>query len=211
MALGIKTESASGDIMPIVKYDARAGRAMRVDRRNDGGSWAAETTDITSNFKAVVDLENIEVGWMNFNTGGAPDFRLVELGDATGERPGENYREGFRLMLKLAKEAGGDVREFCSVAKVVIRALDELHDAYNAGVKANPGKLPIVALKGTKPVVSGSGQQKSTNYQPVFEITGWAARPPDLVFRPKAKAAGGGHAASAAAPKPADTDGEDFG
>jgi hypothetical protein len=184
---------------------------MRVDRTNDGGGWVAEATDITANFKAVIDLENIEVGWMNFNTGGAPDFRLVALGDAAGDRPGENYREGFRLMLKLSKEAGGDVREFCSVAKVVIRALDELHDAYTAGAKTNPGKLPIVALKSTKPVVSGSGQQKSTNYQPVFEITGWVARPPDLVFKPKAKANGNGQTVPSAAKQPMDDDAEDFG
>ncbi len=218
MALGINTESTnSADIIPIVKYDARAGRAVRVDRTNTGAGWSAEQTDITSGFKAVFDMTNIETGWMNFNTGGAPDFQLVPLGTSPGAKPSDSHREGFRLMMKLSKESGGDVREFCSVAKVVIRGFDELHNAYLAGLKDNPGKLPIVALKASKPVVSGSGQTKSTNYQPVFEITGWTARPVDLVFRPKAN----GAAAAATAPKPADVspetiaramaDAEDFG
>lgn len=190
MALGINTDSGSGaDIIPIVKYDARAGRAVRVDRSNDGGGWSTEQVDITNGFKAVFDMENIETGWMNFNTGGAPSFHVVSLGRDAGPKPSENHRAGFRLMLKLAKESGGDVREFCSVAKVVIRGFDDLHNAYLAGVASNAGKLPVVALKSSKPVVSGSGQTKSTNYQPVFEITGWVPRPADLIFRPRGNGA----------------------
>ena len=222
MALGINTESGgSADIIPIVKYDARAGRAVRIDRQNTGAGWSAEQTDITSGFKAVFDMENIETGWINFNTGGAPDFRLVPLGTNPGPRPSQGHREGFRLMLKLSKESGGDVREFCSVAKVVIRGFDDLHNAYLEGLKANAGKLPVVALKSTKPVVSGSGQTKSTNYQPVFEIVGWASRPADLVFRPKSAGAPVAAPAPAASPKPATVtpqtiaaamaDAEDFG
>ncbi len=219
MALGINTEGgSSADIIPIVKYDARAGRAVRVDRTNTGAGWAAEPVDITSGFKAVFDMENIEVGWMCFNTGGAPDFKLAPLGTSAGEKPSDNHREGFRLMLKLGKESGGDtpVRELSSVAKVVIRGFNKLHDAYLAGVKENAGKLPVVALKASTPVVSGAGLHKSTNYEPVFEITGWTARPADLVFRPKSNGA-----SAATAPKPADVspetiaaamaDAEDFG
>jgi len=85
-------------------------------------------------------------------------------------------------MLKLAKECGGDVREFSSNAMVVIAGFNALHDAYLAGVTSNPGKLPVVALKSTKDIKRG----QSTNFQPVFEITGWAPRPADLVFKPKA-------------------------
>lgn len=210
MALGIKTESASaGEIIPIIKYNAKAGRAFRVDRSNASGTWEKEDVEITSNFKAVFDMENIEVGWMNFNTGGAPDFQLAPLGSSAGPRPSENHREGFRVMMKLAKEAGGDVREFCSVAKVVLKGFDDLHDAYLRGSETNPGKLPVVALKSTKEIKTGSGAQKSTNYQPVFEITGWAARPADLVFKPKAKSSNG-HAAPAPT-QPAPAADEDFG
>lgn len=207
MALGINTETANfEDLVPIVKFDARAGRFSRVDRQNINGEWSAETVDITAKFKAVFDLENIEVGWMNFNTGGAPDFRLVALGSDSGPRPSDQHKEGFRVMMKLGKECGGDIRELCSVAKVAIGALDALHDAYLAGAKANAGKLPVVVVKETKPITTGSGAKKSTNYAPVFEIVQWVTRPVDLVFKPKSRSAangGNGHDAPKGATPPA--------
>lgn len=188
MALGINTEtSAPLDLVPIVKYDARAGRFARVDRSNASGQWETDSVDITSAFKAVFDLENIEVGWFNFNTGGAPDIRVVPLGQDTGPRPSDTHRMGFRVMLKLGKDAGGDVREFCSVAKVVIGSMDELHDKFKA---EGNGKLPVVACKSTRPITTGSGQTKSTNYAPVFEVVQWVPRPPDLIFKPRAKSNG---------------------
>jgi hypothetical protein len=193
LALGINTESVAGDILPICKYDARAGRFFRIDRINDQGNWVKEEHEITDKFTAIMDLENIEVGWMNFETGGAPDFQLVALGQDAGQRPSDKHREGFRVMLKLAKHVGGEepIREFSACAKAVIGGFDALHDAYVAGAKANPGKLPVVKLAKTQPITTGSGAKKSTNYAPVFEITSWVSRPQDLVFKPRAKASNG--------------------
>ena len=48
---------SGGSFLPIVKYDARAGRVARVDRDN-GESTA---TDITNSFKAVFDFNIFEV------------------------------------------------------------------------------------------------------------------------------------------------------
>lgn len=197
MALGLKTESTPLDITPIIKYDARAGRVFRIDRIEDQGNWVKEEHEITDKFSAIMDMENIEVGWFNFDTGGAPDFQLVPLGEDAGQRPSDKHREGFRIMLKLNKQIGGEepVREFSACAKAVIGGFDALHDQYLAGVKANAGKLPVVKIAKTQPITSGSGAKKSTNYAPVFEIIGWVARPADLVFKPKARAMNGnGHA-----------------
>jgi hypothetical protein len=196
MALGINTETSGGlDLVPIIKYDARAGRVSRIDRSNtDGSGWTTEQVDITNSFKAVFDLENVETGWMNFNTGGAPDFRLVPLGQDKGQRPSDAHREGFRVMLKLHASCGGDVRELSSQAKAVIGSFDQLHDAYLEGVKKNPGKLPVVSMPSSKPIqTQGPNNTKTTNYAPVFEIVSWVARPADLVFKPKS---------AATAPKP---------
>jgi hypothetical protein len=179
MAFGINLDSVSGNITPIVKYDARAGRMQRVDRE-DGISTPH---DITNNFRAVFDLENVEYGWLAFSASG-PDFELVRLGEALPAKPSENHRQGVRLRLKLASDCGGDVRELATVARVALRGLDELHTRYEAEKANHPGELPIVTLAKTIPVTSGSGAQKSTNYQPVFEIVGWAPRPADL--QPKA-------------------------
>lgn len=192
MGFGLNYESGGGDIVPIVKYDARSGRIFRVDR-SDGVNTPV---DITRNFKAVLDLENVEVGYMNFDTGGAPEFELTQLGKPLPERPANTkFRQGIRLMMKLGKDCGSDVREMATIAKVGLRGLDELHTTYESSRERQAGQLPIVVLKDTIAVTSSGQGQKSTNYQPIFDIVGWAPRPADLVFKPKARSSGGNGAA----------------
>lgn len=227
MALGLSYGSGGdgGDIIPYVKYDARAGKFFRNDRAQDStGSYSNNSVDITNNFKAVVDMENVEVGYIKFGAGTAPEFMLVRLGDPMPHKPADgSFKQGARLMLKLHQSCGGDVREVASNAASFLKGVDELHTAYEAGKAANPGKLPIVVVKATTPVTSGSGQKKSTNYQPVFEITGWAPRPVDLVHVAKGSTASPSTAPAAApstgstqvgapaAKQPAMADAEDFG
>ncbi len=193
MALGFTYSSGGGDFTAVIKYDARAGRIFREDRKQDaGGSWVKDSVDLTSNFKAVFDLENVEVGWINFPQGAAPDFVMTAIGSPWPARPSTNHSQGTRFMMKLTKDAAGDaaaIREISGTSAAFKKGVDELHDAYSAQLAANPGKLPIVVLKSTLPVTSGQGAKKSTNYQPVFEIVGWAARPDDLVFVPKTSTA----------------------
>lgn len=186
MAFGFNYESSGGDIMPIVKFDARAGRFFRIDRA-DGTNTPV---DITSSFKAVMDFENIEVGFINFPAGSAPEFKVAPIGQPMPENPGGKFRQGIRMMLKLSKDCGGDVREIASTAKAVLGAFDTTHTEYMAGAKANPGKLPVVALSTTVPIVTQGRDEKgnavkTTNYAPVFKVTGWVDRPADLVFTPK--------------------------
>lgn len=196
MAFGFNYVSSAGEIVPIVKFDARAGRFFRVDR-SDGVNYPV---DITGSFKAVMDFENIEVGFIHFPAGAAPEFKVAPIGQPMPENPGGNFRQGIRMMLKLGKDCGGDVREIASTAKAVLGAFDTCHTEYMAGVKANPGKLPVVSLSTTVPIVTqGRNPEgnavKTTNYAPVFKITGWVDRPADLVFTPK-----NGSAAPAPAP-----------
>jgi hypothetical protein len=185
MALGLNYSSggSGGDIVPFVKFDARAGRFFRRDRTQDGGgNYISNDVDVTANFKAVVDMENIEVGYLKFGAGTAPEFVLGKLGDPMPQKPaGEGWKQGARIMMKLHASCGGDVRECSSNAAAFLKGIDDLHTAYEAQKSSNVGKLPIVILKTTMPITSGQGQKKSTNYQPVFEISGWAPRPNDLV------------------------------
>lgn len=194
MAFGFNYESSGGDIIPIVKFDARAGRFFRIDR-SDGVN---NPVDITTSFKAVMDFENIEVGFINFPAGSAPEFKVAPIGQPMPENPGGKFRQGIRMMLKLGKDCGGDVREIASTAKAVLGAFDACHTAYLAGLKENPGKLPVVALETTIPIVTQGRDEKgnavkTTNYAPVFKIASWVDRPADLVFSPK----NGGDAAPA--------------
>ena len=204
MALGMPTEnSGGGDFSPIVKYDARAGRMFRVDRTQDaGGSWNTENVEITNGFQAVFDLENIQVGWALFAAGSPPSFALVNLGQPIPARPTSEHKNAFRVMMKLGKSSGGDVREMAAQSKAVIGAMDKLHDAYSAGLKDNPGKLPVVALTGSVPIVTTGQGKSSTNYQPVFEIVKWVDRPADLLGDGAAPATA---APAQAAPAPAAT------
>lgn len=198
MGLGLQTESSGGgDFTPIVKFDARAGRMFRIDREQDGGGqWNTENVEITNGFTAVMDLENLEVGWALFAAGVAPSFEFVKLGNPLPARPSDQHKQGFRMLLKLGKSSGGDVREFAATSKAVISAVDELHTAYEAQKAANPGKLPIVTLTGSKAIVSQGKGQSSTNYSPTFEITKWVDRPAEL-------GGAAGAAAPVEAPKPA--------
>jgi hypothetical protein len=191
MALGLNYNTGggdNGDIVPFVKYDARAGRFFRNDRTEQNGAYNNNAVDITSNFKAVMDFENLEVGFLLFAAGSAPAFMLVKLGGPMPHKPADGkWKQGVRVMMKLHASCGGDVRETSSNAAAFLKGIDELHTLYEAGKAVNPGKLPIVILKTTIPVTSGSGDKKSTNYPPVFEITGWAPRPNDLVHVAKSK------------------------
>ena len=183
---GFSTEPA-GDFMPILKFDARAGRLFRVDRENTGDGFSNEPVDITSSFKAIVDFENIEVGWIDFVAGSAPDFRLVKMGEALPPRPSDRHKNGVRFILKLAKACGGDkpIREMAGTSKAFLSGIEAVFNAYLAGKGKNAGKLPVIVLEKTTPIKSGSGERQSTNYQPTFKIVSWAPRG-DLVFEPKA-------------------------
>lgn len=212
MALGINTQNnVAGEYLPIVKFDCRSGRMFRRDRENGENT----DVDVTKSFKAVMDLDNIEVGWIDFDTGGAPSFAVGPIGQEP-TKPSEKHKKGVRFIVKLAKECGGDVREMASTAKAFLRGLDDLHDTFLAESAKNAGKLPVVVLKDTVPVVTGEGSKKSTNYSPVFEISAWVNRPADIKATPRAAPAADAQKASApstgstkVAPPVADE--EDFG
>ena len=222
MAFGLSVGSGSGaDFLPVIKYDARAGRVFRVDRDNGGSTQH----DITRSFKAVVDMENVEVGYIRFAAGVAPDFQMVPLGSALPAKPTDDHRQGVRLVLKLHKDCGGDVRELAGTSAAMIGGLEAVHNAYLAGVGDNANKLPVIVLRDTVPVESGKGQNKSTNYRPHFEIIGWVDRPADLKPQPRGQGASAPPAANdvaraappstgstrVSAPAPAPVGDDDFG
>ena len=184
---GFSTEaSAGGDFLPIVQYDARAGRFFRRDRVDTGNGFANEQVDITQGIKFIADFENIEVGWIIFTPGAAPDFKLVPIGTQLPDRPSPNHKNGLRFMLKLSKECGGDkpIREIAGTSKAFLSGIEAVYTTYLAEKAKNPGKLPVLTVDKITPVKTGSGAQSSTNYHPQFKISGWAPRG-DLVFEAK--------------------------
>lgn len=179
MGLGLPMNSG-GDFKPVVKYDARAGRMHRVDRTDQG----KQETEITNGFKAIFDLANIDVGWVRWTEGGAPEWSTVKVGQTKPQKPSNDHKPVFRCDIKLASTLGGDVREFASSANCVIAAMDQLYDACNKAPEFGAGKLPVVALTGATMVKSGTGQKTSTNYAPNFVIAAWIDRPAELMAKP---------------------------
>lgn len=142
MALGLASGNGGDfDRTPIIKYDARAGRIFRIDRSQDGsGTWQTDQVEITNGFQAVMDLENIQVGWLHFPAGGAPSIQVVKFGEAMPAKPSNDHKQGFRILMKLGKSSGGDLREMASNAGVSIAGIDALHTSYTEQAAANPGR-----------------------------------------------------------------------
>lgn len=198
MALGLSNGS-DREFLPLAIYDARAGRLFKVESKQGPGGWERERVDISSPPPAfAVDLGSIEVGWILF-TVGAPDFQMVPLGHPLPAQPSKEHKQGFRV--KVMGRALDGLREFSHTAKCVLGAVDDLHSLFEAAPEAATGKIPVVKLSGTVPVVTKGGGQTSTNYRPVFEIIQWTDRAPEMGER--TVPAPGGKAAHKPAPAPA--------
>lgn len=177
MGLGL-SNGGSGDFLPLVSYDARAGRLFRIDREQTINGWANNKVDITAgNPTFALDMGTIEVGWLAFGPTG-PDFKLAPLGRPMPERPSKEHKTGFRV--RVAGNAVGGLREWSSSSKCVLGVIDELHTAYEDAPEAADGKIPLVTLSGTTPITSKGPQGTTTNYAPVLQITGWVDRLPDM-------------------------------
>jgi hypothetical protein len=186
---GFSTEPSNGggDFTPIIKYNAQAGRFTRVDRVNDGNGFVNDEVEITQGIKFIADFENVEVGWIIFTPGAAPDYRLVPIGQQLPDRPSPNHKNGLRFMLKLSKECGGEqpIREIAGTSKAFLGGIEAVYTQYLAEKGKYPDKLPVLTVDKITPVKTGTGTRMSTNYHPVFKISGWAPRG-DLFFEPKA-------------------------
>jgi hypothetical protein len=186
----VKVSGNGGEFTPVLQYDARAGRFFRVDRVDHGNGFESEKVDVTQGIKFIADFENVEVGYIRFIAGQAPDFHLVPIGNQLPAKPSEQHDNGIRFMLRLSKECSGDrpVREIMGTSKAWRGAIENIYTQYQSEKAKYPGKLPVLTVDKISPVKTGTGAQSSTNYHPTFKISGWAPRG-DLVFEPKAIAA----------------------
>lgn len=212
MALGLPTTSSSGEFTPRVQYDARAGRLFRIDRTQTAEGWQSEQVELKFPVQMIMDLENTLVGWMRFGVG-APDFRLVPVGEPMPPKPSDDHKQGVQLRLFSPKVLGG-LREWSANAKCVLTAVDSLHTQAMADLVKNPGKVPVVEWVDTMAITSGQGAQRSTNYAPVLKLVKWTDRPDALKAvetpKPSTPAAvpstGSGHTAPPAAKTAEPTD-----
>jgi hypothetical protein len=177
MSLGISTEG-SGDFAPYLKYDAKAGRIFRAPLKDAGEKTMV---DLTMGFVGAFDFANIEVGWLDFPSGAAPQYATQPLAQGIGPKPTApgKWKQGFRINVALPGVPG--VFEMASNAKATIAAFNELHDKVIAAPELAAGKVPVVALSGTEIVETPSPQGVQRNYKPIFVIQSWIDRPASLV------------------------------
>ena len=179
MAFGFPT--GGGNIVPRIKYDARSGRLFRVDRvKGADGNWASKDADITTGAAFLVARASLRKGWRNFKTF---DERLVPLSDPLPARPDgldsegkPEYRPVVKMLLKLAPQIGGDVRELSISAATARDSIETLVTAWSEGDHATDDECPVVRLEGTSPLKLRNG----TAYVPSWKIAGWRPMPADL-------------------------------
>lgn len=171
MGLGF---SKGGDFKPYVSYNAKAGKLSQ--KKND------VDTDINLPVSFVADFAKIKTGWYYYATGQAPQVvHNPSLSVKTPRPAGDGadgkplYKEGFTVDF-FSPSAFGGVVEFSSSSMLVREAINVLYTAYEDGLAANPGMLPVVELSGTAKSVGKHG----TNYAPVFKIVKWVARPSEF-------------------------------
>jgi hypothetical protein len=174
MALPKRKDRKSFD--PVVKFNAKEGKFVRCDRVEGENGWETKEHEVAADeFQAIVDLDNIQVGWIAYTTSG-PDMRLVGTDEDIGDRPSDAFKEGFRLRMKLQNGAGDDIRELSSTAIGLWNSIDELHSEFVEGRSKHKGKLPLVGVTEIARVSTKNG----VTYRPIFEIAKWVARPSDL-------------------------------
>ena len=147
MSLGLRR--SVGNILPRLKFDARIGQFLVEDRvRDTDDKWSTEQQNIArEDFRAIFDMKNVEVGWIDFPKGAPPDAKLVSGGngapDRWGEAPSKSHKLGVRLIVKLDDTIDGSVRELMSTAVGLWSGLDSLHDDYTTGADQHPGEVPV--------------------------------------------------------------------
>ena len=176
MALGLDVgNKSSGDILPILKFDAKAGDFIRQDRfQSESGAWEKSEEEVKLPLEFAVDFEKMEVGWLSFASG-HPDFAMTRVGGEMPARPSPDHKNAFRLRI-YNKELG--LREFSHSAKTVLRKMDELHTKFEAERSANEGKVPVIAITSVEKIsITTPDGSRSTYRVPDWNIAGWVDRP----------------------------------
>lgn len=207
MAFGISGNAGGGDgddFLPLLTYNAKAGR-LKLQQRVEGvAGWETQESDISfTSPMFVMDLAAVRVGWLLFKAGMPPVKALAYVGHPIPPQPVGNWgndaqgkplkpRHGFVMHLMGTDRV---LREFSANAGCVIDSMNTLHDAYLAAPEAAQGMVPVVKFAGTTEMKTKHG----SNFAPLWEIVKWVPRPTEFGALPSAKPA---PAPVAAAPAP---------
>ena len=172
--------SGGGDRTPILKFSAKDGSFIAVERVQENGKWRNDEKELILPVKVAMDIEALELGYIGYKP--APDFRMVRIGDMPPEKPTDLdtngnplFKWGFRIRL-CNKEIG--LRELSSTSKNVYAAMQIIYKQYEAGSASNPGLVPIVEIAGTERKVQQLNDGQTQTWRvPQWSVVGWTKRP----------------------------------
>ena len=185
MALtGLSTQT---EFLPTVRFNAREGIFSRADRVMDSaGNYSNELTDITAALAeqgVLIDVANIEIGWIKFEGGVDITTQHHSLG-LPGSRPSDWHKEGVKLELWLPQDIaeGAPLREWTHTSKAVINSVNDLHTAWEAAVAADnidDSQVPHVTVS-----IEAVKTKHGTFKKPVLTLKQFVARPIDWTIKP---------------------------
>ena len=185
MALtGLSTQT---EFLPTVRFNAREGIFSRADRKMDSaGNYANELTDITAELSeqgVLIDVANIEIGWIKFEGGVDITTQHHSLG-LPGSRPSDWHKEGVKLELWLPQDIaeGAPLREWTHTSKAVINSVNDLHTAWEAAVAADnidDSQVPHVTVS-----IEAVKTKHGTFKKPVLTLKQFVPRPIDWTIKP---------------------------
>ena len=185
MALtGLSTQT---EFLPTVRFNAREGIFSRADRVMDSaGNYSNELTDITAALSeqgVLIDVANIEIGWIKFEGGVDITTQHHSLG-LPGSQPSALHKEGVKLEIWLPTDIaeGAPLREWTHTSKAVINSGNDLHTAWEAAVAADnidDSQVPHVTVS-----IEAVKTKHGTFRKPVLTLKQFVARPIDWTIKP---------------------------
>ena len=171
--------NAGGDFLPIVKFDARAGRIFRIDREDTGG----KTRSTSQLLRGGSRLSEWRGRLGRFSVWPGTRFRHGADRRAAAATADEEPRPGRAPAPHAVVERRRAARSGCAKwrrrQRRAIGGLEAL-TTWLAGREQTRARRCVARLAGVKPVPSGGGGQKSTNYEPTFAIVKWVKAPAEF-------------------------------
>ena len=126
-----------------------------------------ETIDMDRGF--AIDIKDVTFGWLHIDIG-VRDWQPWPSPAQRTERPSENHKQGFSVNCWLSD---GRPAEFSGNSYGLGQFIAKLYNQAETMPEFAAGKVPVVQVTATTPVVVGKG----TSYDVGFNIRTWIDKP----------------------------------
>lgn len=132
--------------------------------------------EFTWDAPVVFDIQGLQLGWMKIDSMGREWEAWPSLTQRSPQ-PSDEHKIGFAIDVVSTKLFGEDsVREFSANTFGNLTFIQELYNQCEQAPEFKEGKVPVVAITGSKAQKVGKGNTRI----PEFEIKKWVDRPSEL-------------------------------